>query len=262
MNPSVEKDHLVGAPDNSRADVISESSNRRLWRRLQYSGDRGGSFRIFIWRYLISTVMRGAIYRMFMLSSNGIISVAGRVCIDGPKSNLRFGRRCKIGAGARLQSICRAGLRFGDDVTICEGVIIGASGHWGGSLGHGLVMGNRSSLGAYSYVGCSGSISIGDDVMIGPRVTMIAENHNFADLNRPMNRQGVNNKGIVIGNNVWIGACVTILDGVTIGDHVIVAAGAVVNRDVPPYAVVAGVPARPIRSRLDKWPKAKTEMSR
>ncbi|MGA3128609.1 MAG: acyltransferase [Candidatus Korobacteraceae bacterium] len=131
--------------------------------------------------------------------------------------------------------------------------MIRPSGHWGGNLGSGMVMGNRSSIGASSYIGCSGSLTIGDDVMMGARITMVAENHNFSDLTQPMSRQGVNNKGITIGNDVWIGACTTILDGVTIGDHSIIAAGAVVTRDVEPFAIVAGIPARKIRSRKDEY---------
>jgi acetyltransferase-like isoleucine patch superfamily enzyme len=78
---------------------------------------------------------------------------------------------------------------------------------------------------------------------------MIAENHNFQDPSRSVNTQGVSNQGIRIGNDVWIGACVTILDGVTIGDHSILAAGAVVNKDVAPYEIVAGIPAKRIRYR-------------
>jgi acetyltransferase-like isoleucine patch superfamily enzyme len=78
---------------------------------------------------------------------------------------------------------------------------------------------------------------------------MIAENHNFDNAAQPMNTQGVSNRGIRIGNDVWIGACVTILDGVNVGDHSILAAGAVVTKDVMPYEIVAGVPARRIKSR-------------
>jgi acetyltransferase-like isoleucine patch superfamily enzyme len=178
-----------------------------------------------------------------------MISVGRNVCIDGPKSNVIVGKRFKIESSVYLQAISKDPMRFGDDVTICEGTTIRPSGHWGGNLGYGMMMGNRSSIGAFSYLGCSGRITIGNDVMIGPRITMIAENHNFVDLSRPMNQQGVNNKGITIGNDVWIGASATILDGVTIGDHVIVAAGAVVTKDVPPYAIVAGVPARQIKNR-------------
>lgn len=238
------------AHEQSRA--FGEGQNSSLGnvaRRLQYVGDEGSRFRKYIWLHLARTVARGFYFRLFKLTSAGIISVGSNVRIIGPKSNLIFGKRCKIDTGSILQPICRSTLRFGDDVTICEGVLIRPSGHWGGNLGAGMVMGSKSSIGAYSFIGCSGSLRIGDNVMIGPRATIIAENHNFSDLMRPMNQQGVNNKGVTIGNDVWIGACVTILDGVTIGDHAIIAAGAVVTKSVEPFAIVAGVPAKQIKSR-------------
>ena len=224
----------------------------RLRERLQYSQDHGSGFRKYIWRHLFFTVGRGVLYRLFKVTSDGAISVGRNVQVVGPKSNIHFGKRCKIEAGLVIQGICRAGLHFGDDVTLCEGTMIRPSGHWGGNLGYGLKMGNRSSIGAYSFIGCSGRIDIGDDVMIGPRITLIAENHVFADATKPMKEQGVTNKGITIGNDVWIGTCVTVLDGVTIADHSVVAAGSVVTKDVPPYTIVAGVPARPLKSRMKR----------
>lgn len=218
-------------------------------RSLHYQADRNSEFRRYIWRHLFFTVTRGIYYRIFKLKSRGLISIGPQVRIVGPRRNLVFGKRCKIDRGSVIQAITRSAMVFGDDVTICEGVLIRPTGHWGGPIGAGMVMGSRSSIGAYSFVGCSGQLTIGDDVMIGPRLTLIAENHNFADVNESMNRQGVNNRGIVIGNDIWIGACVTILDGVTIGDHSIIAAGAVVTKDVPPFAIVGGVPARVLKDR-------------
>jgi acetyltransferase-like isoleucine patch superfamily enzyme len=220
-----------------------------LLNRLRYVNDDGNRFRKYIWRYLLRTVARGFYYRAFRLTSRGVISVGDHVLIEGPKSNLVFGNHCKIERNVVIQAISRSTLRFGDDVTICEGTMIRPSGHWGGNLGGGVVMGNRSSIGAYSYIGCAGSIEIGDDVMMGPRITIIAENHNFADVTRPMHEQGVNNRGVTLGNDIWVGTGVTILDGVTVGDHSIIAAGSVVTKDVQPFAIVAGVPARQLRSR-------------
>src|ERR1035438_8118503 len=225
-------------------------SFRKILDRLHYVDDDDSRFRAYIWRHLVLTVIRGCYYRLFRLTSDGPISVGSWVRVLGPKWNISFGKRCKIDPNVVLQPICRAGLKFGDDVTICEGTMIRPSGLWGGNLGYGMTMGNRSSIGAYSFIGCSGELHIGNNVMIGARLTVIPENHNFADLSRPMNQQGVNNRGITIGNDVWIGACVTLLDGVTIGDHAIVAAGAVVTRNVAPYTIVGGVPAKQISTRM------------
>jgi len=102
----------------------------------------------------------------------------------------------------------------------------------------------------YSNVDCHilGSITIGDNVLLGPKVVMWARDHGIAS-GMLIREQAHVNRPIQIGNDVWIGAAATILKGVTIGDGAVVAAGAVVTKDVPPDAVVAGVPARVIKYR-------------
>lgn len=89
-----------------------------------------------------------------------------------------------------------------------------------------------------------GGITIEDDVLIGPKVNLITENHPLD----PGDRKALLTKPIIIKRNAWIGAGATILPGVTIGENSVVAAGAVVSRDVPPNVVVGGVPAKIIRS--------------
>ena len=85
---------------------------------------------------------------------------------------------------------------------------------------------------------------------IAPNVVIIGANHAFADPNKTLKSQGSTSKGIVIEDDVWIATNSSILDGVTIGKGSVVAAGAVVNKDVPPYSVVGGVPAKILKSRL------------
>ncbi|WP_266364653.1 sugar O-acetyltransferase [Tellurirhabdus rosea] len=89
-----------------------------------------------------------------------------------------------------------------------------------------------------------GGITVEDDVLIGPKVSLITENHPLD----PADRKTLLLKPIVIRRNAWIGAGATILPGVTVGENSVVAAGAVVNRDVPPNTVVAGVPAKVVRT--------------
>jgi acetyltransferase-like isoleucine patch superfamily enzyme len=86
--------------------------------------------------------------------------------------------------------------------------------------------------------------------MMGPRVNLLAENHNFSRVDIAIKAQGVTRAGIVIEHDCWLGANCSILAGVRIGQGSIVATGAVVTRDVPPYSIVGGVPARIIKSRL------------
>ena len=92
-------------------------------------------------------------------------------------------------------------------------------------------------------------ILIGDCARIGPHVNIVASNYIYEKRDIPILEQGISEKGIRIGTDVWIGAGATILDGVTLGDGAVVAAGAVVNKDVPPYTVVGGIPAKVLAER-------------
>ena len=100
-----------------------------------------------------------------------------------------------------------------------------------------------------SYAVIAGKVVIGSGVRIAQSVSIVGFNHNFYRLDIDIQAQGVTLKGIRIGNDVWIGANAVILDGVTVGAHSIVAAGAVVTRDVAPWSIVGGNPARLLRDR-------------
>ncbi|SRR5258705_3122034 len=93
-----------------------------------------------------------------------------------------------------------------------------------------------------------GEITFGDNVLIAPKVIIWGRDHGYSK-DQLMNKQPYNRKPIKIGNDVWIGACAIVLKGVTIGDGAIVAAGAVVTKDVEPYTIVAGNPAKMIKRR-------------
>ncbi len=122
------------------------------------------------------------------------------------------------------------------------------------NIEHGAVFSANTSLGDYSGIGINarihGSCTIGNHVMMGPDVVVITRNHAFDRTDIPMMFQGFEEeRPVVIGNDVWIGERVTILPGVNIGDGAILAAGSVVTKDVPSYAIVAGVPAKTIKFR-------------
>lgn len=111
-----------------------------------------------------------------------------------------------------------------------------------------LTIGDFSGVGIGCNVG--GSVTIGDHVMMGPECVLLSHNHRFDRLDIPMCQQGFSEEQpIHIGNDVWIGTRAIILPGVTVGDHSVVGAGAVVTKDVPPYAVVGGVPAKILKMR-------------
>jgi maltose O-acetyltransferase len=122
----------------------------------------------------------------------------------------------------------------------------------GARFGSGLVvsLGNNSNLGRDCWL--LGDVSIGDDVVMAPEVIIITSNHAFFETAKPIIVQGqAEMEPVVIGDDVWIGTRVIILPGVRVGSHSIIGAGSVVTRDVPEWAIVAGNPARAIRSRVN-----------
>lgn len=125
-------------------------------------------------------------------------------------------------------------------------------------------LGDRSYVAAHAYItgtvtagdNCTfnvfsivrGTVSMGDGVRIGAHTSILGFNHSMAP-DKPVYQQPLTAKGITIADDVWIGSNAVVLDGVTIGEHSVVGAGAVVTKDVPPWSVVAGNPARRIRDR-------------
>ena len=94
-----------------------------------------------------------------------------------------------------------------------------------------------------------GPLRIGENVMMGPDVTILSQTHNIERTDIPMGKQGMREAEVIIGNDVWIGMRSIIMPGVKIGDGAVIGAGAVVTKDVPDYAIVGGVPARIIKYR-------------
>ena len=94
-------------------------------------------------------------------------------------------------------------------------------------------------------------VKIGDNVMMGPNCFICTRNHRFDDVTTPMNKQGFNDfEPVSIGNDVWIWQNVIILPGVVIGEGSIIGAGAVVTKSFPPFSIIAGNPAKLVRSRI------------
>jgi len=110
-----------------------------------------------------------------------------------------------------------------------------------------IEMGDHSELGTRCMI--HGNVKMGSYVIMGPDVKIYARNHKFDKLDEPIATQGKNYYETIIGNDVWIGANSIILPGVRVGNHCIVAAGSVVTKNVPDYAIVGGNPAKTIKLR-------------
>lgn len=115
-----------------------------------------------------------------------------------------------------------------------------------------LSIGDNSGIGVNCEV--NGKVSIGNDVMMGPEVVIYTSGHNHERTDIPMRLQGSSESyPVTIGNDVWIGRRTIIMPGVNIGDGCIIGAGAVVTKDVPPFSVAGGVPAKVIKSRIELY---------
>jgi maltose O-acetyltransferase len=95
-----------------------------------------------------------------------------------------------------------------------------------------------------------GGIEIGNDVLVGYETIIMTSGRKFSSLDIPIRKQGSELKKVVIGNDVWLGTRVIVLPGVTVGDGAVIGSGAVITKDIPPYSVAVGVPARVVRKRL------------
>ena len=109
-----------------------------------------------------------------------------------------------------------------------------------------VTIGDHTRIGIHCTV--IGPVCIGSHVNLAQGITVTALNHNYQDVTQRIDEQGVSTSPVVISDDVWIGANAVILPGVTIGRHAVVAAGAVVTKDVPDYCVVGGVPARVVKT--------------
>lgn len=193
-------------------------------------------------------VIRGCFKRLFLKEIHGLFLVGKGVQISHGK-NIRCGKNVKFEDYSEIQGLCSDGINFGDYVTIGRGVMIRPSSYYGGDCGVGLTIGEHSSIGPHGYVGCSGRISIGKNVMLGPKCSLFAENHVFADTENSIKSQGVQQKGIIIEDDCWIGSNVIVLDGVTIGRGSVIGAGTLVAKDIPSGSVVVDKRAKVLKER-------------
>ena len=192
--------------------------------------------------------VRGLWHRLWLRRSQGMLLVGRGVALRNPQC-IRVGRSVVLEDYCEVQGLSRRGITLGDHVTIGRMAMIRPSGYYRRAIGEGLVVGDHSNIGPGCYVGCSGEVRIGSHVLMGAGVSMHAENHNMERVDVPIDAQGVTREDIAIEDDCWLGGGCIILAGVRIGRGAVVAAGSVVTRDVPPYAVVAGVPARVVRTR-------------
>ena len=192
---------------------------------------------------IIGIGMRGLFYRT-ILHCNGWAAIEKNV-------RLRFADHIWLGHGAYLDEnvylhASPQGIAIGANSLIMHGSVLHVYNFR--DLPHAFIkIGSDSLVGEYNIIRGQGGVTIGDRVYTSPMTQIIAVNHVFSDPGRSFVEQGITAEGIVIEDDVWVGAGAIITDGVHIGRGAVVAAGAVVTNDVAPHTVVAGVPAVEIK---------------
>lgn len=220
--------------------------------------------------------IRGRLYQL-ILPQIGESPRIGRNLMMHRAHRIKIGRQAEVG-----HSVCcdaATEIVVGDRVKLGDNVMLAGAGHTGRIVVHDDVrldrgvdikahddghieIGTGTYIGPYACLAGPGHIHIGRNCLIASHAGVYANNHNFGDITRPINKQGVTCKGIQIEDDCWLGSGVKILDGVCVGRGSVVGAGAVVTRDIPPYSVAVGVPAQVIARRDAKAaPTALSEMS-
>lgn len=195
----------------------------------------------------IDNLLRGTIKKIGVKSNGKIIFVGKNVTLKN-KRYIEFGNGVTLENNVVLDGLSREGLLLGNNVKIGSYTIIQCTGSLK-HIGKGFRIGDNSGVGDYCFFGSAGGIKIGENVIMGQNVRFHSENHIFDRIDIPIREQGVNQKGIVVGDDCWIGAGVVFLDGVTVGRGCVIGANTLVNKDLPPYSIAVGNPVRVIKHR-------------
>jgi acetyltransferase-like isoleucine patch superfamily enzyme len=190
---------------------------------------------------------RGLFLKPFLQRSAGLVFLGRHVKVKHAYQ-LSAGKNLILDDNVSINALSANGIKLGDHVSIARDSILFCTGIIA-QKGTGITIGDRTGIGARAFIGGQGGVIIGSDVITGPNIQIFSENHNFNDSSLTIKEQGVSRQPTVIGNNCWLGGGITILAGVTIGDGCVIAAGSVVTKSVPPNSIVAGIPAKVIKTR-------------
>lgn len=191
-------------------------------------------------KYFISKIF--CLVRGITLTGKNI-SISPRAIFKGG-SRIRFGNNVLIERDVMLiADTPNSFIEIGSDTWLFYHCMLNTSGGW-------IKIGNNCTVNSFAILYGHGGLDIGNGVRISAHVVIVPMNHIYKNPEIPIWMQGETRKGIKIEDDVWIGAGAKVLDGVKIGKGSVIGAGAVVTKDIPPYSVAVGIPARVIKKRL------------
>jgi acetyltransferase-like isoleucine patch superfamily enzyme len=190
--------------------------------------------------------LRNLVYRSIFARLDSQVYIQNGVEFLGSNS-IEISKNVFIFKGVRLDSRGENNrIYLGNKVAIERNVDIGCLDHTS------IYIDDETFIGPNVCIAGPGDIKIGKYCLIASHSGIYANNHNFTDPLAPIRDQGITRKGIVIEDDCWLGHGVTVLDGVTIGKGSVIGAGAVVTKDIPPFSVAVGIPAKVIKSRVNQ----------
>ena len=197
--------------------------------------------------------------KQLLFFRNPVMLLLGRRTRFFHFAGIRFGRMVQLGDYVYLNGMGRTGIFIDDHSSVgaFSRLVVSTSFNKTGSH---IRIGKHVGIGEFAYIGGAGGLDIGDECIIGQYFSCHPENHVYSNNALSIRHSGVTRKGIRIGSNCWIGARVTILDDVHIGNHCVIAAGSVVTRDMPDHSVIGGIPARVMKHIHVETPVASVQL--
>lgn len=175
--------------------------------------------------------------------------IFNRLLLRGKSRNLRIARNVEIWGDIIIGSNVNIGsnVKIYKKSKISDNVYLGDSVELRSNAGNKIILGEGCTINRGSLI--MGEVEIGENCLIAPLCVIVGSNHNFDSTSELINSQGISSKGIVIEHNVWLGAQVIVLDGVSIGANSIIGAGSVVTKNIPSNSIAVGNPCKVIKSR-------------
>lgn len=218
----------------SQSEIDSLLYHLVFERQISLEEVEGGNYTHLLVRYPFNEILPSGSAKGHVLALNA----------KEGKSMIRIGKS-KVARSACLDVEKGGSITVGDDCEIRHHAVLEVSGRYNGSI----EIGNHCVIGVGNWLQGSGRIRIGNDVIVGPHVAIVSTNHSYEDASVSVAQQPLKTGEVIIEDDVWIGAHCTIAQNVHIGAHSIIGANSFVNKDVPPYSIVGGAPAKLIKSR-------------